>query len=194
MGVANYVKDCSEKNIPGSDHKLFVSPKPNIAGITTDVDGFVTAITMETDKKFAYWEADFDSVVYNATGEASTGFFSEQHLIAKFTRKTKALQDVVDEARAATGCGLVIIRRDGTGRYWISGIAPAAKMGANRPYHKLDTNFTSGENIQDLEDGNKYTLDFSRISGTEEYELEGGPTSIGLSIEDGTAAFIEWPS
>jgi hypothetical protein len=194
MSITNYVKSCGTKVIPGNDYKLFVAAFPDIASITTDTDGFVTAITMEAAATFSYWEADIDSVQFTANGQSDRGFFSEQHLIAMFSRKSTALKTSIDEARGYTGCGLVIIRKDGNGKYWLSGIAPSAEMGANRPYLAMTTNFDSGASIENIEEGNRLQVDFSRMSGTEEYELLAGDLSISSEIDAGTATFIGWPA
>ena len=193
MSITNYFKPC-EITVPGNDNRLFIAAYPDVASITFDNDKQVTAITMETLKNFAIIEADFDAVQFENSGTANRGFYSEQTLTAWFSNQKAELQVLLQELRDQTPCGLVIIRRDGNNRYWLSGMAPADEMGANRPWMSLESNFNSGMSIEEIEEGNRYELVFGRLSGTEEYLIEEGTGSLSLAIAGGTADFIDWPS
>ncbi len=192
MSITNYFKPC-EITVPGNDNRLFIASYEDIDSYTFDVDEKLTAVTMKLNKNFAIVEGDFDAVQFENNGTANRGFFSEQTLTAWFSNQKQELQVLLDELRNQTACGLVIIRRDGNNRYWISGIAPLDKMGANRPWMNLESNFNSGLSIQDIEEGNRYELIFGRVSGTEEYFVADGTASLSEGLAGGTAAFVNWP-
>jgi len=192
MSITNYFKPC-EITVPGNDNRLFIASYEDIDTYTFD-GNLLTGVTMKTDKGFAVIEADFDAVQFENTGTANRGFFSEQTLTAWFSNQKEELQVLLDELRNQTPCGLVVIRRDGNNRYWISGIAPEGKMGANRPWMSLESNFDSGQSIEDIEEGNRYELIFNRVSGTEEFFIEDGTDSVSESLANGSADFINWPT
>lgn len=195
MSISNFIKDCT-KNIAGNQESLFVAPYPKVVGITL-TDDEVSAIEMSPAVvdpvvpigTFAYLESDLDSIQYTSDGTAARGYFSEQNLIAKFSKKSKALEKTVSELTDSATCGLVAIRVDGNGKAWISGIAPATAAG-NRPYMSVQDQFDSGEGIEDSEDGNRYTITMSRMSATKEYPFNAALTE---DILDGSAVFINWP-
>ncbi len=192
MSITNYFKPC-EITVPGNDNRLFIASYEDIDSYTFDSDNKLTDITMKTDKGFAIIEGDFDAVQFENTGTANRGFFSEQTLTAWFSNQKQELQVLLDELRNQTACGLVVIRRDGNNRFWISGIAPEDKMGSNRPWMNLESNFNSGLSIEDIEEGNRYELIFGRVSGTEEYFVEDGTGSPSEKLADGSADFVNWP-
>lgn len=189
MSISTYVKSCS-KTVAGNDFRLYAASFADIDTATFS-NGSLTGITLDGSEKFALLETDWDSMTFEANGTAGRGFYSEQSLTAKFSQKTPELDAVIDEIRDAIVCGIVLIRKDGMGQYWISGIAPAEEMGANRPYLSFETNFTSGTTIEEIEDGNVYSVTFGRLSATEEYPLSG---SIVNDLNEGTAAFVNYPS
>lgn len=193
MSITNYFKPC-EITVPGNDNRLFIASYSDIESYTFDGSNQLTAITMKSQKGFAVVEADFDAVQFENSGTANRGFYSEQTLTAWFSNQKAELQTLLAELRDQTPCGLVIIRRDGNNRYWISGIAPIANMGANRPWMSLESNFNSGMSIEEIEEGNRYELIFGRLSATEEYIVEEGTASLSLAIAGGTADFINWPT
>ncbi len=192
MSITNFFKIC-EKNVPGNRSRLFVANMEDIASYTFQGKE-LESITMESQKHFAIIEADFDAVQYESAGQANRGFFCEQTLTAWFTYYRQEVLDLFDELRDAAPCGLVIIRQDGNGQYWVSGIAPLTKMGANRPWLSVETNFNTGMSIEDIDEGGRAEVIFGRLSATEEYLLEDGSGSIALSLDEGDAAFVEWPS
>jgi hypothetical protein len=190
MSLTNYLKRC-EKTIPGNSNRLFVAKFEEIDAITFDSNK-ITAITMvDTGSFFSILDANFDTVSYTSEGTANRGFFAEQTLAGWFYNKSPELDAVIDELRDAAVCGLVIIRQDGNGNYWLSGTSPVANLAANRPYLSVTTNFGSGQTIQDIEEGNRYEISFGRISGTEEYMLSGSATADAM--DSGSAGFVNWP-
>lgn len=196
MSITNFIKSCT-KNIAGNDHQLFFAPARMVTGITVTT-GEVSAVTMSDAVTgppaipaglFSVVEADLDSVQFTSDGTAAKGYYSQQNLIAKFSKKSVALEKLVAELVDAATCGIVAIRVDGNGKAWISGVAQATD-GGNRPYMSVQEQFDSGESIEDSEDGNRYTITLSRMSAVREYPLDDTLTA---SVIGGTAAFIDWP-
>jgi hypothetical protein len=189
MSITNYVKGCT-KIIAGNDNKLFLLPVANMDTLAITANE-ITAIALEaTADGFSIIEADLDSVGYTSTGVAARGFFSEQSLVMQFSKKSTTLMTLVDELRANAGCGIIAIRRDGAGNYFLSGYAAVDEMAGNRPYDSVQADFNSGASIEETEEGNMYIVTLSRKSATEEYLLD---SILSGTIDDGTAAFIEWP-
>lgn len=187
MSIAKYVKQTG-KVIAGNDYKIFAAIFSDIIGATFS-GNTLTALNLDGSKKFGEIQADWDSVGYNAEGTSARGFMSEQNLTARFSKKTLQLMEVVDSLRDAAPSGLVLIRKDGSGNYWISGIAPLTKMAANRPYLSVQTNFNSGSSIEEVDEGNKYEITFNRMSATEEYPLA---SALGDTITNGTADWVDF--
>lgn len=185
MSITAYVKSC-DKIIAGNDNKVYLAPLDDVDSITA-TGGEVSAITMNATALFIPVEADLDTVGFESSGTANRGFFSEQTLSMNFSNKSPELITLIEELRATAGCGIVAIRKNGNGDYFISGIAPVEEMGGNRPYLSIETNFNSGASIEDSEEGNMYTVSLSRMSGTEEYILD---STLAASIDSGTATFI----
>lgn len=186
MSITKYTKTCG-KTIAGNDYKIYVAPFPAISGMTFTTGSTVSGITMVAGMTFAEIQCDWDSVSYVANSTTSRGSISDQTITGKFTQKTTNLVKLINELKNDINCGLVIIIKDGNGKYWMSGYAPSTDLSANRPYNTLEANFTSGEGIEATEDGNLYTVNFKRMSGTEDYLLE---TAISTLIDNKTATFI----
>lgn len=189
MSLSNYLRKCT-KTVAGNYDKVYLAKIGDIDGLTFDADE-VNGITMETGKHFVEVQADLDSVQFTAEDEATRGFFSNQELIMVFSQKSKELVALKDEISDAVTCGLVAIRIDGNNKGWLSGIAPVAKMVSNRPYLRMSANFDSGQSIEDVDEGNRYTITLGRLSATGEYPLT---SSVTESILNGTAAFIDFPN
>jgi len=189
MGISNYLRDCS-KTIAGNYDKLFIANFDDISGVTFDGNE-LTAITMETDKHFGMVQADIDDLQFTSSGTASRSYFSEQQLIAKFSKKTEELEILVEDLLDGATCGLVAIRIDGNGNGWISGIAPLNKMMHNRPYLSVTEEFDSGASIEDDEEGNRYTITLSRLSATREFIID---SSVSAELMSGDATFVDWPA
>lgn len=185
--LTKWTKTCA-KTVAGNDYKLYAGRLGDISSAAFS-GNTLTGITMDASAFFVELEADWDSVTFTDEATATTGFFSTQNLTARFSQKTAALEAVVDELSDAAVCGLVLIRKDGNGNLWISGVAPLAKMAANRPYLTLQSNFSSGENLEAVEDGNKYSLTFTRVSATREFDID---SSLAADIVAGTATFIDY--
>lgn len=190
MSISNYFRDC-KKVVAGNYDKLFIANKDAIASITFD-DKEVSAITMEIDKYFGIVEADIDDTAFTTEGTAEKGYYSEQELIAKFSKKTSALEAQVNEFIDGATCGLVIIRIDRQGYGWISGVADDDNYFANNPWHTVTESFNSGESIEDVDEGNRYTITFGRKSATREYKLTDA--LVDSLTKDQDAAFVDWPA
>jgi hypothetical protein len=187
MSISNFVKSC-ERNVAGNSDILLVGRSAWVSALTMTQDK-VSAITMASMQKFAYLEPDFDSVKFDSDGTSMRGYFSEQNLTSKFSKKTTALEKTISDISAFSNCGLCAIRIDNNGIGWLSGVAPATAKG-NKPYHSVQDTFDTGESIEESEEGNRYTLILNRKSATKEYELDALLTA---SILDKTATFVNWP-
>lgn len=193
--LTNYLRKCV-KNVAGNSDKLFVAKLGDIDSVTFDASNIVTGISMisveDVEQKFAKLMTDLDSVQYTSSGTAQRGYYSEQSLIARFSQKSKELEATVEELLDGATCGLVVIRVDGNNRIWLSGIAPDSLASATRPWMSVQEEFDSGTSIEDSEEGNRYTITFSRNSATREYLITDEESGIGADILDGTATFINW--
>jgi hypothetical protein len=195
MALANYLKVC-EQSVAGSDYRLYIGVANDIATQSWSSET-LQELTMNDDPAatyFSYVEADLDGVHFTAEGEGGTGFMSEQSLILKFRKKSKTLVEFVEKLRDKLPCGLVAIRKDGHNQYWISGIAPPARVGENLYWNKVETNFDSGESVENWEEGNLYTVTLKRTSGTEEFLVSSGAGHLGEGLDDGDAAIVNWPA
>ena len=192
MSLTNYFKTC-EQSISGSDYRIYVGAANEIDTETWS-DELLQNLAMLGDKYFGYIEADLDGVHFTAEGEGGTGFMSEQSLVMKFRKKSLALIEFVELIRNKLPCGLVAIRKDGHNQYWISGIAPPADKGKNLHWNKVETNFDSGESVENWEEGNLFTVTLKRVSGTEEYLVSSGSEHLGEGLNDKDAAIVEWPT
>lgn len=186
MSITNYIKDCT-KNVAGNNDKLYVAAYEDIAGVTFSGTTF-TDISMDSGKKFALLMADLDAVQYTSSGTAGRSYYSEQNLIARFSKKSPELETTVNDLIDQATCGLVVIRIDGNNNGWISGISPLDESIANRPYLSLTEEFDSGASIED-EEGNAYSLTFTRMSATREYDVA---SAVVTALLGRTAAFVDW--
>jgi hypothetical protein len=186
LSIASFTR-AATKTVAGSYDRLFVAAKKDIVTVTF-TDNAVSAIAMAANKDFADLQADLDSVQFTSNGTGGRGYFSEQTMIAKFSQKSLLMETMLSQLIAGAIAGLVIIRVDSNGNGWISGIAPAASDLRNRPYLSVTEEFNSGENIEAVDDGNRYTLTFTRKSGTREYPIAAALTALILA---GTTTFID---
>lgn len=190
LSITSFTR-AATKTVAGNYEHLYVAPLADISEITWSETNQVTAITMVAAKAFADLETDLDSVQFTTNGEGGRGYFSEQNIIAKFSQKTAAMETLVSELINGAVAGLVAIRIDRNGNGWISGVAPDSMMLRNMPYLKVTEAFDSGENIEASADGNRYTITLTRMSGTREFPIESGTSSLLESILAGTDDFID---
>jgi hypothetical protein len=189
LSIASFAR-ATTKTVAGNYDKLFIAKVADIDEVTF-TGSEVTTIAMVATKLFARLEADLDSVQFTTSGEGGRGYFSEQNLVAKFSQKSANMETMVSELINGAVTGLVAIRVDRNGKAWASGIAPAASALKNMPYLKVTEEFNSGENIEAVDEGNRYTLTLTRMSATREYPISAAYTA---AILDGTATFIDWPA
>lgn len=184
--ISNYIKQVASV-VSGSDHVLFFAKRADITAHSFDgseIDGITGG------DAFKIVEVDIDKVHYTAEGEGGSGFMSEQSLIMTFSKKSANLVKLVKELTDGVVSGLVAIRKDRHGDYWVSGLAPAAKVAQNRPWMGIEVNFDSGEKLENWEEGNKYIITLKRTSATEEYPLD---TAQKAAMVGKTAAYVDWP-
>jgi hypothetical protein len=189
MALTSYAKNCTAKKA-GNSNKIFLVKVGDINEITFDtVTGEVEAITMGSGKKFAELNADLHSVIYTSEGQGSTGYFSNQSLIAKFSKKTTTLEKTINELVDGVVCGLVAIRVDNNRNAWLSGMSADLQEGKSLPWDSIEDNFTSGESIEDFEEGDMYTVTLKRTSGIKEIRLEN---TLRDEFVDGTSTLVNW--
>lgn len=187
MSISKLIRNCS-KNTTGLDFKIYVAPFQGIETASFSPDEELTGLTM-TGVSFVELQADWNSVSLSTEGTTArssshtatlTAMFS--HASSNFTKSLRELQNVIN-------CGLVIIFRNGAGKWMISGIDPAERMGGSRPYLSLTHNYTSGEGIE-AEDGNSWTLEFVKTSGEAEFYLMD--EALSTEMNNKTATFVSW--
>jgi len=170
MGLIDYLKIQSSNGM-GNDNRVFIIPYDDIDTVTFDNDDTVTEITLHSNKEWTRLEADINSVIYSSSGDQSITYFSDQDLIIDFTGKSEETEKTINSIKDEINEGLVIIRLDGNHKGWISGISIPRDSYINMPWNEVSDNFSSGETIEDTEEGNKYSLTFKRSSGVKEYLL-----------------------
>lgn len=187
--INNYLQNC-DSTTAGNDRRIFVAPYGAIDSVTFDGENKVTAIDMiNTGATFAELQADWDSVGFEREGEAARSFVSTQTLTASFTNLNAELITLMEQLRGFTVCGLVILRKDGQGRYFLSGYAPVEKSAQNRPYTRIEDTFNTGTEITEVDEANRQTINFIRTSGTEEYMLD---ESLAATMDAKTADFVNF--
>lgn len=187
MSISRYKRNCS-KNTSGLDFRLYAAPYGAITSASF-LDEQLTGITLTGTTKFSVLEADWDGVFLNSDGETGRISQHEASLTARFSHASADFAKTLRELQNVINCGLVLIYRNGAGKWFISGIDPVERAGGSRPFMRLTHNYASGENIAD-EEGNRWELVFTKQSGEAEfYELD--ETQSGL-MTNGTATFVDW--
>lgn len=188
MSITSYAKNCTAKRA-GNSNKLFLAKISQIDDITV-VANEVTDIAMDSITEFfAEVNADLHSVSYTSEGQGSTGYFSTQNLIAKFSKKTPTLEATLNELIDGVVCGLVAIRIDNNRQAWLSGIAEATTDGKSLPWNNITDSYTSGESIEDFEEGDMYTVTLTRTAGVKEIKLDD---SLTTALLDGSSTLVSW--
>lgn len=189
MAFSSFLKTCV-KNTPGNRDEVYLCTKADITSITLTSEE-VSAITMESGKKFKRFQGELDKVQFQTSAQASTVFSEEQTLTMSFSKKTKAFNVAIYGADGVIDqvvCGLIVIRVDGNGRGWISGISPATVEGKQRPYKRAEVNFDSGMSPTE-EDGAQPQLILKRTGQSPEYPLDD---TLNAALVGGTATYIDW--
>ena len=187
MAISEYIKTCA-KNVPGNRLTVYLV-EIAYANSLTVVAGEITALSVASAGGatgfFQRVQADIDSVSFVNEGAGQSNYNETQTLEMAFGKKTAALVDLKDDLVDAVACGIMAIRVDNNGQAWLSGWNEATKGGKERPYNRLETNFTSGAAPTD-EDGGKMTIRLIRQAGHDELPfaaalnkpiIEGGATA-----------------
>ena len=195
MSITAYNRK-NAKTISGNKASVFIAKRTWIDTITYDADltkyPEITALAMETGKTFKEIQGDIDGVMYTGEGQGGLNYFSTQTLQVKITAKSKLVEALIKELKEDDGDDAneyVIIRVDEENNAWLSGISRSDLQGAEQPWATFRDPFTSGQSVEDVDDGNKYTLTWERLSGARESLLS---TALRDTILDGTAAFIDF--
>lgn len=193
MAISEYIKTCA-KNVPGNRLTVYLNEISYASSLTVS-NGEITALTVATagvaTGKFVRVQADIDSVNFTNEGAGQSNYNETQTLEMMFGKKTASLVDLKDDLADAVACGIMAIRVDNNGQAWLSGWNEATKGGKERPYNRLETNFTSGAAPTD-EDGAKMTIRLIRQAGNDELPFAA---ALNASIVKGSAtagAFIKF--
>lgn len=186
MPISKYFPTCA-KNTPGNSNVIMLAPIGDITSIT-ETTGKVSAITMDSGKKFSRVKAQVDGVQYTSEGTFGTSGAETQNLIADFAGRSTELEKLKQEIIAELPCGVALIHRDNNGKWWMVGANAASKDGVSRPINKLQVAFDSGKAITD-EDASKATFTFTRTSAFGPVEFDAALSS---GLDAGTAAFVDW--
>lgn len=186
MSISTFVRNCA-KNTTGLDYAILVAPFRNINSVTFSGET-LTGITM-SGANFSELQADWDSVSLSTEGTTARSSSHTSTLTASFSHADATFTAMLRSLQTYTNCGLVLIFRNGAGKWFISGIDPADRQGGSRPYMSLTHNYTSGEGVA-AEDGNAWTLSFAKTSGEVEfYEIS---TSLASDLIDKSATWVDW--
>jgi len=189
MAFTSYLSPCI-RNTPGNQNQVYMCPVASITSITL-TSNEVSTTTMNGAALFQRVQGALDKVRMAKVANATNNFNETQTLTMRFKKFTSALSTWIygtDGIINQVVCGMVIIRVDGNGQAWISGISPAAVEGALRPYQKATINFDSGEAPTE-EDAAQPELVMERSGAAPEYAFD---STINATIIGGTAAFINW--
>jgi hypothetical protein len=180
MSISVYTKTCA-KNVSGIT-KVLWTEIGNIATVTIGT-GEVTAITMDTGKKFQEHNCEIDSVELKMDGEASTVAFQTNSIEMGFAKLSTAMLAMKTALIDGAACGLAGIAKDGNGQWYLVGYNDTEK--ADRPLNNVKHNFTSGKKPDDKA-GNMFTITVSGISG---YDIVPFNTTLNTSLSaESTAA------
>jgi hypothetical protein len=180
MGIAVYTKPCA-KNVPGIS-KVLWTEIGNIATVTI-TSGEITAITMDTGKKFHEHNCEIDSVELKMEGESSTVSFQTNSVEMGFAKLSKELITMKTALTDGAACGLASVAKDGNGSWFLIGYNDTEK--ADRPLNKIKHNFTSGKKLSDTA-GNMFTI---TVSGESGYDIVPFNTTLNTALTaESTAA------
>ncbi len=191
MAFTSFLKTCV-RNTPGNQFQVYMCPVASITSITL-TSNEVSAITMNGAALFQRVQGHLDKVRMARVANATNNFNETHTLTMRFNKFTAALSGWfygTDGIVNQVVCGMVVIRVDGNGQAWISGISPAAVEGALRPYQKATINFDSGEAPTE-EDAAQPELVLERNGAAPEYPCD---STITAAIVGGTSAAINWAS
>lgn len=189
MAFTSFLKSCV-RNTPGNQYQVYMCPVASITSITL-TSNEVSAVTMNGANVFQRVQGHLDQVRMAKVANATNNFNETQTLTMRFNKFTSALATWFYGADGIVNqvvCGMVVIRVDGNGQAWISGISPASVEGALRPYQKATINFDSGVAPTE-EDAAQPELVMERNGAAPEYAFD---STLNAAIVGGTAAFINW--
>lgn len=186
MSISTFVRNCA-KNTTGLDYAILVAPFRDIVSISFSGDT-LTGITLSAST-FSELQADWDSVSIVTEGTTARSSSHTATLTARFSHANSTFTTLLRNLQDYANCGLVLIFRNGSGKWFISGIDPAERQGGSRPYMSLTHNYTSGEGVA-AEDGNQWTLSFAKTSGEAEfYEID---STLSAELTDKSANWVTW--
>lgn len=189
MPISEYIKTCA-KNVPGNRLTVYLKEISKANSITV-VSGEITALTLGATAKFQRVQADIDSVNFTNEGAGQSNYNETQTLEMVFGKKSTGLLTLKDSLADSVACGIMAIRVDNNGQAWLSGWNEATKGGKERPYNRLEANFSSGAAPTD-EDGAKMTMRLIRQAGNDELPFATVLNSSILRGATAAAVFIKF--
>lgn len=161
MALSIYTKTCS-KNIAGNN-AVFLTEASNIASVTVDASGEITAITMDGASTFKQLQADQDSILRIEDAAGNDSSISYTHSVQMgFAKGSVDLNTLRDSLSAASPCGIIAIVQDANGKSWLVGYNEVD--GTKRALRLIQDNYGSGNSPAD-EDVQKADVVLESISG-----------------------------
>jgi hypothetical protein len=148
LGICTLVGNtntCDEDGNTGGIEVAWFASKSDIASLTFDVQGRLTAIAMVATKVFVKWEFEPDTAFFNQPKTVLKNAPFYKHLLTFINPKISTdIINAVGSLDSCGICGLVAIVKDNNGKFWllgvkyfaststysITGIYPAASDGA----------------------------------------------------------------
>lgn len=135
----------------GGVRRVAIALRGDVASVTTDVNGQVTAITMVSSAVFKPYENEAETVEFieNGSFENKSTLF-EQSLAADWMGWGNADRLALLQLYQNSPCGLVIIHEEESGTAFIWGINPTAPTVDEKYYAKMQSsNRTTGKAFTD---------------------------------------------
>ena len=118
MAISNYIKLCS-LNEPGNSH-LFLTEVTNIGEVLIS-GGEVTSMSMVGGKSFYQIQADMDSIIRREIGGEEIAKAWDHSVIFTAEKGRIALNDLTNQLKSASICGMAAIVIDNNSQCWLIG-------------------------------------------------------------------------
>lgn len=186
--ITNYLRNTTVR-FGGARPSLYLADATAPFTLTWSGDT-VSAITITGTTRMHELQADIDSVTFTSEGEWGQSGFDTQTLTAKFGTATPLLNASLIGLKRQMPRGLWAIYIDNNRRGWLVGLAPAADDFHNDFFRTLSVNYTTGESLENVEDGNIESIVLTRVSATNKYPLT--PALTTSIISNAATAFITY--
>lgn len=170
---------CSESCAGGVD-RIAIANKADIASITVDANGNVTAVVMQSGKLFFEFVAESDTAIFTEEVKTVKGcaVSSTPKLVFDSNCFSGDTKKTIKEIADASCCGLVFIHKEATGLSYIWGL-DTTDIANSRIKGYLETSSrTTGGTFEDI---NKAALTFTAKQRLQAAIFTGGFAAIPLS-------------